>query len=215
MATRLGSESLIVFSGHLGHLKEADQIMDFTCEENVCHQTQRILEIFDLVKHHNPDRIDQLKFSLCAHSCGAFFILEAAICLLDKQPSLKRHLSLIFYCGTIVEFGSIGKFKALIAASPTGVTLMKRLKKSNWMRRRTQESAFLRQLEAEFTETFLCNFSTLAKEGLKELPTNRFERIKEIWNVRGHTHTQTHRHTDTHTHTHTALNTNFLLVCLI
>lgn len=182
ISERLGDGCLIVFSGHLGHLQEADKVRDFTCDENIQHQYKQLHEIYRKVQENNPSTFHSIEFYFCGHSAGAYFILHATKRLLSEiqsEPS-RAKISLIFYCGTVVEFGSIGKFKAMIAASSGGLSLMKRLKASNWMTTRIQQDQFIAEMATEFSETFLGNMSTLTKDELKELPKNRKQQIEDI-----------------------------------
>eukprot|EP01054_Gregarina_sp_Poly1_P011247 Gregarina_sp_Poly_1__11246@NODE_929_length_5674_cov_208_795256_g660_i0_p2_GENE_NODE_929_length_5674_cov_208_795256_g660_i0NODE_929_length_5674_cov_208_795256_g660_i0_p2_ORF_typecomplete_len363_score42_19LIDHydrolase/PF10230_9/1_7e24Abhydrolase_6/PF12697_7/2_1e05Hydrolase_4/PF12146_8/4_6e05Ser_hydrolase/PF06821_13/8_9e02Ser_hydrolase/PF06821_13/7_1Ser_hydrolase/PF06821_13/0_26Abhydrolase_3/PF07859_13/0_00067DUF1057/PF06342_12/0_0023FSH1/PF03959_13/0_003Thioesterase/PF00975_20/0_013DUF900/PF05990_ len=182
MASILGDGALIVFSGHLGHLQEADEVRDFTCEENVLHQLNKLREIYRQVEKHNKSNFANIKFHFCGHSAGAYFVLHATKRLLKEVAfdEVRPQISLIFYCGTVVEFGSIGKFKALIAASSGGVSLMRKIMSSNWMTNRMQQDQFIAEMAAEFTETFLGNMSTLTRDELKELPRNRQKEIESI-----------------------------------
>eukprot|EP01055_Gregarina_sp_Pseudo9_P005878 Gregarina_sp_Pseudo_9__5877@NODE_91_length_4350_cov_75_387845_g83_i0_p2_GENE_NODE_91_length_4350_cov_75_387845_g83_i0NODE_91_length_4350_cov_75_387845_g83_i0_p2_ORF_typecomplete_len363_score32_24LIDHydrolase/PF10230_9/9_7e28Hydrolase_4/PF12146_8/1_8e09Abhydrolase_6/PF12697_7/2_8e07Abhydrolase_3/PF07859_13/1_4e06Ser_hydrolase/PF06821_13/0_018Ser_hydrolase/PF06821_13/0_25Thioesterase/PF00975_20/1_2e05DUF1057/PF06342_12/3_9e05DLH/PF01738_18/4_5e05Chlorophyllase2/PF12740_7/5_4e05Say1_Mug180/PF10340_ len=182
LSERLGDGCLIVFSGHLGHLQEADEVRDFTCEENIAHQLQQLKEVYRKVQEQNRANFHKIQFYLCGHSAGAYFILHAAKRLLKEVTleTTRAKISLIFYCGTVVEFGSIGKFKALIAASPGGVSLMKKVLASNWINNRVQNDQFAAEMVTEFSEKFLGNMSTLTKDELKALPKNRKEEIDDI-----------------------------------
>lgn len=95
LLTSLGPSSLIVFSGHLGHL-ETSQLAnkEFTCQQNIEHQAKLIQRLYRLTP--------KAQWNIAGHSVGAYFCTHATLAAQVETPEFQP-ANVLLYCPTLTK----------------------------------------------------------------------------------------------------------------